>query len=88
MDEIGKISIAGPLTNIGLSSVFLGLTFVPSLYSWIFAVGAFFNGYIAVFNLIPMGILDGYKIFNWNKTIWAFAFSVSLALAIMGYLVY
>jgi Zn-dependent protease len=88
MDEIGKISIAGPLTNIALSSVFLGLTFVPSPYSWIFAVGAFFNGYIAVFNLIPMGILDGYKIFNWNKTIWAFAFSVSVALAIMGYLVY
>jgi Zn-dependent protease len=88
MDDIGKISIAGPLTNIALSSLFLGLTSAPNLYSWIFAVGAFFNGYIAVFNLIPMGILDGYKIFKWNKTIWALVFSVSVALAIMGYLVY
>ena len=88
MDDIGKISIAGPLTNIVFSAVFLGLTFVSPPYSWIFAVGAFFNGYIAVFNLIPMGILDGYKIFNWNKTLWVLIFAVSVALAIMGYYVY
>jgi len=91
MDEIGKISIAGPATNIALSTAFLGLVFVPSLdpwLSWIFAVGAFFNGYIAVFNLIPLGILDGFKIFHWNKTVWALAFAVSAALTIMGFLVY
>jgi Zn-dependent protease len=91
MDDIGKISIVGPLTNIILSTVFLGLTFVPgipSLFSWIFAVGVFFNGYIAVFNLIPIGILDGYKIFYWNKTIWALAFAVSVPLAIIGYYLY
>ena len=85
IDDIGKISIAGPLTNIVFSAVFLGLTFMPSPYYWIFAVGAFFNGYIAVFNLIPMGILDGFKIFNWNKMIWVLVFAVSVALAIMGY---
>lgn len=88
IDEIGKISIAGPLTNIVLSTVFLGLTFIKSPYSWIFAVGAFFNGYIAVFNLIPIGILDGFKIFNWNKPIWALVFATSVALAIMGYYIY
>jgi Zn-dependent protease len=88
MDDIGKISIAGPLTNIVFSAVFLALTFVPSPYYWIFAVGAFFNGYIAVFNLIPMGILDGFKIFNWNKMIWMLVFAVGVALAIMGYYVY
>ena len=88
IDEIGKISIAGPITNILFSTLFLGLTFVPSPYFLIFAVGAFFNGYIAVFNLIPMGILDGFKIFNWNKTVWALAFAVSVGLAIMGYYVY
>jgi Zn-dependent protease len=85
IDDIGKISIAGPLTNIFLSAVFLGLTFAPISYSGIFAVGAFFNGYIAVFNLIPMGILDGYKIFVWNKMIWLLIFASSVALAIIGY---
>ena len=91
MDEIGKISLAGPVTNMVLSTAFLGLTFVPSFDPWvsfIFAIGAFFNGYIAVFNLIPMGILDGFKIFHWNKAVWALAFAVSVALAIMGFLVY
>jgi Zn-dependent protease len=91
MDEIGKISIAGPATNLVLSTAFLGLVFVPSINPWlsfVFAVGAFFNGYIAVFNLIPIGILDGFKIFHWNKTVWALAFAVSVALTIMGFLVY
>ncbi len=87
-NEIGKISIAGPATNMILSTAFLGLTLVSSPYSWIFAVGTFFNGYIAVFNLIPMGILDGFKIFHWNKVVWGLTFAVSLALAIMGYYVY
>jgi Zn-dependent protease len=85
MDEIGKISIAGPVTNLVLSTALLGLTFVPSLdpwLSWIFAVGAFFNGYIAVFNLIPIGILDGFKIFHWSKSVWALAFAVSVVLTV------
>jgi len=90
MDEIGKISIAGPVTNLVLSIVFLGAApFVPISYSWIFAIGAFFNSYIAVFNLIPMGILDGFKIFTWNKTVWALAFVVSVVLTVIsGFFVY
>ena len=88
INKIGKISIAGPITNIVLSTIFLGLTFIPSQYSWIFAVGAFFNGYIAVFNLIPIGILDGFKVFHWNKEVWIAAFAISLALTISGFFVY
>ncbi|MCX8153155.1 MAG: hypothetical protein N3E52_01825 [Candidatus Bathyarchaeota archaeon] len=88
MEEIGKISIAGPATNIVLSTLFLGLTFASVPYYWIFAIGAFFNGYIAVFNLIPVGLLDGYKIFLWNKKVWATAFIISLALAMMSYYAY
>jgi len=83
--DIGKISIAGPLTNIILSSFFLGLTFIPSSFYWIFAVGAFFNSYIALFNLIPFGILDGFKIFNWNKKIWLISFIYSVLLLIFSY---
>lgn len=88
MDEIGKISIAGPATNIILSTLFLGLTFMPTPYYWIFAIGAYFNGYIAVFNLIPMGLLDGYKIFIWSKKAWATTFAVSVALAMISFYVY
>ena len=85
-DEVGKISIAGPTTNIVLATVLVAAAFVPTSISWIFVFGALFNGYIAVFNLIPIGILDGYKIFNWNKTVWALAFVASAALTAIAYL--
>jgi Zn-dependent protease len=86
MDEIGKISVAGPVTNIVLSTVFLGAAFlVPSLFL-VFILGALVNGFIAVFNLIPFGILDGFKIFNWNKTVWALAFTASAVLMAISYI--
>jgi len=91
MDEIGKISIAGPVTNIVLSAAFFGPTLLPSssIISSIFRIGAFFNAYIALFNLLPLGILDGFKIFHWNKVVWAFAFAISIVLTtISSLLVY
>jgi Zn-dependent protease len=85
-DEIGKISIAGPATNIILSTVLLSVAFVPSPYSGLLFLGAFFNAFfIALFNLIPIGILDGYKIFSWDKKVWALAFALSAALTLVSY---
>lgn len=85
-DEIGKISLAGPVTNIVFSVVLLGVSqFVPPDFSWVFLLGALLNGFMAVFNLIPFGIFDGFKIFNWDRKIWAGAFAVSLALTIAAY---
>jgi Zn-dependent protease len=82
-EGIGKISIAGPLTNIALSTAFLALAFpiveYPSV-AFALAVGAAFNAWIALFNLIPLGILDGLKIFVWNKLVWVATFTASLAL--------
>jgi Zn-dependent protease len=88
MDDIGKISIAGPITNIIMSAACLSVAvFMPYTFiTFVFIAGALINGYIAVFNLIPIGILDGYKIFNWNKTVWAVAFAASVALAAASYI--
>jgi Zn-dependent protease len=89
MDDVGKISVAGPVTNIVLASVLLIPVFVPSPYSLVFVIGAFFNAYVAIFNLIPFGILDGYKIFSWDKKVWALGFAVSAVLTIIsGFFVY
>lgn len=85
-EAIGKISIAGPLTNITLALFFLVAAQV--LYSSIafaFGFGVLVNSIIALINLIPFGVLDGFKVFFWNKTIWAITFSVSLALTIYSY---
>ena len=87
VDDIGKISIAGPITNIIMSGACIAAAFIPyNPVAWVFVAGALINGYIAVFNLIPIGILDGHKIFTWNKTIWAVAFAASVVLAAAAYI--
>ena len=83
--DLGKISLAGPVTNIALTAGFLGLAFVPSGIAWVFFLSAMLNGFMAVFNLIPFGIFDGFKIFSWDKKVWAIAFAASLALTISAY---
>jgi Zn-dependent protease len=86
--EIGEISIAGPITNILLSILFLGTAFTSGPYSQIFLFGGFFNAYIASFNLLPLGIFDGHKIFNWSKIIWGVTFATGAALTVIGYVMY
>ncbi len=87
-EEIVKISIAGPATNIILSTALLGSAFaiVSSPYAAILFFAAYINAFMAVFNLVPFGILDGYKIFSFNKKIWALSFAVGSALAVVTYL--
>lgn len=82
-ERMGKISIAGPGINIMLSTIFLAAAFLFPQHTQIFIVSAIFNAWIALFNLIPFGMLDGFKIFLWNKTIWALAFTASLILTII-----
>ncbi len=89
IDEIAKISIAGPIINMGLGAAFLGAASVPGVslaYVSLFAIVAFINGIIAVFNLIPFGILDGFKIYSWNKKVWALGFAAAVAIAVPSWL--
>jgi Zn-dependent protease len=85
---IGRTAIAGPLTNISLALIFLILTTIlPSnTMTFVFYFGLLINSFVALFNLIPFGVLDGFKVFFWNKPIWAAVFSISLVLTIYSYL--
>ena len=79
--ENGKISLAGPATNIILALLFLMLMPLAAQHN-LFAVavlGATINSFLAVFNLIPLVVLDGAKIFRWNPLIWM----ASMALAVI-----
>jgi Zn-dependent protease len=80
--SIGKVSIAGPATNIALAVVLLCAAFL--IRHPIFMLLAFINAFIALFNLIPFGILDGLKVFLWSKKTWISAFTVSLILTIIS----
>ena len=81
-ETIGKTSIAGPLTNIVFCMVAFAFTFILQEENLVVVAvfTAFFNALIAVLNLIPIGILDGWKVFQWSKIIWALAFASSVIL--------
>ena len=89
-DTVGKTALSGPLTNIVLSIIFVGATLNTSdtLFYTIAIFGAWINAFIAIFNLIPIGMMDGLKIFWWNKAIWLGAFAISLILGIFIYVYY
>lgn len=79
MEGMGKIALAGPLANIIQVPVFILLSqSYPIL--WFAAV---LNADLALFNLIPMSILDGRKVFAWSKKAWTTAFLASLILWVM-----
>ncbi len=68
----GKISLTGPLTNIALGSIFLIIVILTTgTIRQVAHYGVMINSWIAIFNLIPLGIFDGIKILRWNKIIYA-----------------
>ncbi|MHA2393819.1 MAG: AN1-type zinc finger domain-containing protein [Promethearchaeota archaeon] len=72
LNDFGKISIAGPATNISLGLISLivyqisGSQFLATMA----IIGMSVNSSLALFNLIPLGNFDGLKIMRWNKIAW------------------
>ena len=89
----GIISIVGPITNILIAVIFLlallnfgifaSLNQVTLVYlANIFYLGFSVNAFLALFNLLPIAVFDGKKVFDWNPIIWVVMIGIS------GYLVY
>ncbi|HLC65707.1 MAG TPA: site-2 protease family protein [Candidatus Nanoarchaeia archaeon] len=77
----GKISAAGPFTNMILAGIFLLLTNVSNpLVVEIAKYGAMINAWLALFNMIPFGPLDGKKVFQWNKLAYGVLLIISIIL--------
>ena len=64
--KTGLCKAAGPLVNL--------------IYGSIIGYGAQFNFMLGLFNMIPLGILDGQNIWKWNKKVY---FSLIIPLAIL-----
>jgi Zn-dependent protease len=88
-DRVGRTAVAGPIINILLAALLFGLAQIIQPSGLLAAVlaGAAVNAFIALFNLIPFGVLDGLKVFRWNKPIWLVLFALSALLTALYYLV-
>ena len=68
----GRISAAGPATNIVLAFLFIGVkvlagaVYSSQLLFSIASYGASVNAWLAVFNMLPFMGLDGTKVLAWN----------------------
>lgn len=82
VEQNGKISLAGPLTNLILALVFLALLVVvrglwgieTAAGQFAYALtqsGFFINAWLGLFNMVPLFPLDGEKILRWNPLAWA-----------------
>jgi len=81
-EVVGKTAISGPFTNLAICVASFALTFLISKGSSFFYVALFsaaFNGFIAALNLLPVGMFDGWKVFQWSKLIWVLAFISAVA---------
>lgn len=88
----GIVSYVGPLTNILIASISLAIyTFLVKTGVFMFLLQAFlllnayFNAWVAIFNLIPIPPLDGSKVITWKPLLWGVTllFSIGLYLTSM-----
>jgi Zn-dependent protease len=91
----GIISLAGPLVNVGAAAIFVlalagssalgfGDLVIGNSFHFLFE-GVRINVWLGAFNMIPFFILDGQKVFTWDRRVWvAVAIPLWIAFAIMS----
>jgi len=85
--ENGRISAAGPITNLLLCIPFAVLMlFGGGLIGLVGSVGLQVNAMIATFNMLPISVLDGRKVLAWNPAIFAALMAASAGILIWSLL--
>lgn len=82
--ENAMIALAGPVTNLILAVLFFPLMIFPNLLGVVGHMGVLINLFLAAFNMLPFGPLDGNSVSDWNRGVFAVVFGVSL-LALVGF---
>lgn len=70
--EFSYISVSGAVVNLMLAIIFLTVSFfiTDPLASKVLSWSAFINVFLAGFNMIPFGPLDGAKVWRYNPVLW------------------
>jgi len=92
-EENGKISAAGPATNLLLCIPFAALYVLGgglsaaggSLLAILGLAGIQINAMIAAFNMLPFGPLDGRKIWDWNIPAFTLLIAASFGLLVASF---
>jgi len=90
-EKMGKIALAGPSVNFIIGSILIIIAFILSMNStidtsmWSFTIlmGTELNVFLGVFNLIPVLVLDGLKIYRWSKPTYFISMSLGIFLLIV-----
>lgn len=84
--EHGIIALAGPTVNVALAVLFLPILVVGGLLEVgivadIGGKGVAINLFLAAFNLVPIGVLDGATVKDWSGKVWVASFVPTAVLA-------
>ncbi|MDD3071141.1 site-2 protease family protein [Methanoculleus horonobensis] len=86
--ENGRISAAGPITNLLLCIPFAALMLFGGggLIALVGLVGLRINAMIATFNMLPISVLDGRKVLAWNPAVFVVLIAASIGLLVWSLL--
>lgn len=78
----GIISVAGPVINIITGLILIGIASLISnpLFVVILVAAARINFWFALFNMLPIWILDGTKVLAWDPKTWLIVIGISAML--------
>lgn len=80
--ELAYISVSGAAVNLVLATIFYissNFMLVPIAYD-VLLTAAFINVFLAGFNMIPFGPLDGAKVWRYNRILWGMMMFVTIIL--------
>ncbi|MBS3760435.1 metalloprotease [Halodesulfurarchaeum sp.] len=75
----GLIALAGPVTNLGLAALFVPVILIAPLLG---SRGVTINLFLAAFNLLPIGALDGATVKDWSVPVYVATFVPSVLLTV------